>query len=218
MRSTKPGAVKLTIQKFYRVSGGSTQNRGVICDVRLPTLDDSMDISESSLKNAMPYDETDPAEYPRMGTIDAPKIKELAKLSAERVAANPEFAYVRQDIERYNKQKEDKTISLSEKKRLAERKADEDRLSARKKERAARKEKDPIAQEITLQSIEGAAPVAKSTAAVTMEGEGSDAEKSAPIPDFALLETAHIIANMAGIASVAPGNNASKSSPGPYIP
>ena len=199
LRSYKPGAVKLTIQKFYRVSGGSTQNRGVIPDVRLPSLEDYMDIAESELKNAMPYDETEPAGYQRTDTLAGPKLKELAKLSEGRVAASPEFAYVREDIERFKKQKAEKTISLNEQKRLAEKKAEEERDVHRKKERAARKEKDLVAQEITLESIDGtsagAAPPAKSTAAVTIESENADYEKAPPTPDFVLGETIRILAD-----------------------
>lgn len=198
LRSYKPGAVKLTIQKFYRVSGGSTQNRGVIPDVKLPSLEDYMDIAESELKNAMPYDETDPASYQRTESVGAPKLKELAKASTERVSSNPEFAYVREDIERYKKQKAEKTISLNEKRRLSEKKADEERDQQRKKERAARKEKDLTAAEITLQSIDDGKPPMKSTAAVTMEGEGGagDYEKAPPVPDFVLGETIKILADM----------------------
>ncbi len=217
MRSYNPGAVKLTIQKFYRVSGGSTQNRGVIPDVKLPSLEDYMDIAESALKNAMPYDETDPASFERTESVTAPKNKELARLSAERVAASPEFTYVRSDIERYKKQKEEKTISLNEKKRVAEKKADEDREAQRKKERAARKSKELVATEITLESIDGAEPPKKSTAAVTMEAEGPDYEKAPPVPDFVLEETAHVLADMMTPTNSA-GQNAAKSTPETYIP
>ncbi|MBI3551833.1 MAG: carboxy terminal-processing peptidase [Elusimicrobia bacterium] len=218
LRSYKPGAVKLTIQKFYRVSGGSTQNRGVIPEIHLPSLEDSMDIAESSLKNAMPYDETEAAAFSRTAGLSLPKLKELARLSAERVAANAEFAYVRADIERYKKQKEEKTISLSEKKRLAEKKADEDRASARKKERAARKEKELVAQEITLESIDGAEPPKKSTAAVTMEAEGPDYEKAPPTPDYVLEDAGHILADMMGALPLSSSNNAAKATPDTYIP
>jgi carboxyl-terminal processing protease len=196
LRSYNPGAVKLTIQKFYRVSGGSTQNRGVIPDVRLPSIEDYMDIAESELKNAMPYDDIPPASYQATGSVTPLKLRDLARFSAERVAVDPEFIYTRDDIERFKKQKEEKTISLNEKKRLAEKKADEDREAQRKKERAQRKEKELVSQEITLESIDGEAPPVKSTAAVTMEGEGPDYEKSPPAPDFVLQETVRILADM----------------------
>src|SRR5204862_453048 len=51
------GALKLTIQKFYRISGGSTQNKGVVPDIQLPSTLDYRKVAESALKNAMPYDE-----------------------------------------------------------------------------------------------------------------------------------------------------------------
>jgi len=216
MRSYNPGAVKLTIQKFYRVSGGTTQNRGVIPDVHLPSLEDYMDIAESALKYAMPYDETEPASYEKTPFINQSKVKDLVKASGDRVGANPEFAYVKQDIERYKKQKEQKTISLNEKKRLAEKKEDEDRDALRKKERAARKEKPLVAQEITLESIDSQEPPKKSTAAVTLAGEaeGGDYEKAPTIPDFVLEETGRILADMLAPAPSA----AAKSGGEKYIP
>ena len=141
MRSYKPGALKLTIQKFYRISGGSTQDRGVVPDIRLPSVEDYMDITETSLKNHMPYDEIEPAPFRRADWVSSAKLQELSKASSERVASSPEFSYVREDIERYKQRKEDKFVSLNEAKRLAEKKADDERSQRRKKERLARKEK-----------------------------------------------------------------------------
>src|SRR5262249_51975574 len=154
----------------YRISGGSTQNRGVIPDIHLPAIADQMDVTETSLKNALPYDDVEPAQYARLDYVTAGKIKELTRSSAERVAGSREFNWVREDIERYKKQKEQKTITLNEAKRLEEKKEEEARAAARKKERAAHKAQDLTATEITLESLAGggAKTVAKSTAAVTM--------------------------------------------------
>ncbi|MGH2930631.1 MAG: carboxy terminal-processing peptidase, partial [Solirubrobacteraceae bacterium] len=88
-RSYKPGALKITVQKFYRVSGGSTQNRGVIPDIHLPSAGDISDVTEAAQKDALPYDEIAPAVYDRAGTVDG-LIPALAKASAKRVAASQE--------------------------------------------------------------------------------------------------------------------------------
>jgi carboxyl-terminal processing protease len=205
LRSFKPGAVKLTIQKFYRVSGGSTQHRGVIPDIRLPALADYMDITETALKHPLPYDEVEPAVHQRLDFVTAPKVKELAKLSSERTSASPEFGYVREDIERYKKQKEEKTISLNEKKRLEEKKAEEARTTARKKERAARKSAGLAFTEITLEQIDTGKPPVVSTGTLTTQNEGpedgpaagsAEYDKAPPAPDYVMEETVHVVSDI----------------------
>src|SRR6187401_3719702 len=62
-RSQEDGALKLTIQKFYRVAGGSTQLHGVASDIVLPSLTDLPEFGEGSLKNCLPYDEVPKARY-----------------------------------------------------------------------------------------------------------------------------------------------------------
>ncbi|MFA6002744.1 MAG: carboxy terminal-processing peptidase [Elusimicrobiota bacterium] len=206
MRAFKPGSLKLTIQKFYRISGGSTQNRGVVPDIKLPTPADYMDLTESSLKNALPYDEVDPAPYQKMD-LAAPYIAQLQRTSAARVAGSPEFAYVREDIERFRKQQKDKTISLNEAKRLAEKKADAERVKARKAERAARKQIKPKEVEITLASIDGKAPpaapaVQTSTAAKSADpASEEDADKDPSAPDAPLDESLRILSDWAAWAA-----------------
>ncbi len=211
-RNYKPGALKITVQKFYRVSGGSTQNRGVIPDIHLPSAGDISDVTEAAQKDALPYDEIEPAAYDRAGSVDG-KIAPLAKASADRVAASKEFAWVREDLERWEKQKKDKTLSLNEKKRLAERQADEDRIAARKKERLALKEKPPTFDEITLAMLDGKAKTPEtSTGTVTAPSldEDDDYERSPDAPDAVLNETLRIAADLA--ASVSPGATAYHSS------
>lgn len=196
LKTFKPGAVKLTIQKFYRISGGSTQNRGVLPDIGLPSLADYMDATESSLKNAMPYDEVEPAQYERVDMVTAAKIKNLQAASTQRQGVSPEFTYLREDIERFKKQKEEKTISLNEKKRIEEKEAEEARAQVRKKERASRKAGVSNVSEITLESIDKAAPPAKSTATLAMQPDEGDYEKAPPVPDFILDESVHIVADL----------------------
>lgn len=204
LRSFKPGAVKLTIQKFYRVSGGSTQHHGVTPDIKLPSLDDYMDMTESALHNPLPYDEVEPADFHKLDFVTPTKTKELEKLSADRVAKDPEFAYVREDIERFKKQKEDKVISLNEQKRQDEKKADEARNTGRKKERAARKTAALAFTDVTLEQIDGGKAPVKSTTTLTVQNDGPtdpsapDYEKAPPTPDYVLEETVHVVSDMVG--------------------
>ncbi|MDD5656473.1 MAG: carboxy terminal-processing peptidase, partial [Elusimicrobia bacterium] len=199
MRAFKPGSLKLTIQKFYRVTGGSTQDRGVIPDIRLPSMMDLMDITESALKNALPYDEITPAPFRRLDAVK-PVLKRLTEDCAERVAASPEFDYIREDMERYKKQQADKTISLDENARRAEKKAEDDRLAARKAARLARKKPKLAEIDITLAAIDGVAPPAPpatSTATKAAAGPADEDEevKDPSAPDVALEESLRVVSD-----------------------
>jgi carboxyl-terminal processing protease len=190
-RGGNPGALKLTIQKFYRVSGASTQNRGVKPDIVLPSITDAMDSSESSLDNALPYDEVPAVQYNRTNSVSG-SLPGLKAASAARVAASGEFGYVRQDMELLTKQKADKNISLNEKKRLAELDERNKRDEARKKERLAHKTPEPKTETLTVEDTPPpATPPSKSTA--TAEG---DYEKAPPAPDVELDEGLHILADL----------------------
>ncbi len=180
----KAGGLRLTIQKFYRVSGGSTQNRGVIPDIVLPSLDDYLDLSESSLPNAMAYDHISPASYKPGNAVTLPEIARLAAASADRVAASPDFKFVRQDIALYLERKKDKTVSLNYARRLAERKEDEARKTGRNKERSARGIPPLSVTDITLQDIESGKPlVLNSTAAMGVDySTGTLPGASVPAP------------------------------------
>lgn len=205
LQSYKPGSLKLTIQKFYRVSGGSTQNRGVIPDIRLPSLADQMDGTETSLKNALPYDEVEPARYQKLDLV-APALGELQKTSLQRVNSSPEFAWVREDVERFKRQQQDKMISLNESARREEKKFDEERLTQRKKDRSARKNISFEAREITLDSIDGKPPPAKPKAKMAKkedaETEDEGYAKAPPAPDLFLDESLRIVADLANLTTL----------------
>jgi len=114
------GALKLTINQFYRVNGDSTQNQGVQSDITLPSLIDHMDLGESSLDNALAFDHVPAAGYtPEKRTTDS-VISQLQKSSAARVTKNPDFQNTSQDIARYLKKKNLKAVSLNLEKRKAD--------------------------------------------------------------------------------------------------
>ncbi len=223
-RSHKPGALKLTIQKFYRISGGSTQNRGVLPDIHIPFYGDLSESTESSQKNALPYDEIEPTPYDRLATLQA-HLSALAKASTTRVESSREFQWIKEDMSRWVKQKKDKVfpgmekrassnmsrwvkqkkdkeLSLNEKVRLAERKTEEDRQSARKKERAARKEKPYAFEDITLAILDGKTPAVSSTTVVSrpadspLDEEEPGYERAPEAPDAVLDETLLIAADL----------------------
>ena len=109
------GALKLTISKFYRVNGDSTQNKGVPSDVVLPSLLNHRDIGEDSLDNALAFDRMGRAGYtPYSGQVTDDMKKELATRSSTRVKQNREFGQVRDAIEKFEERKNRKKISLNE--------------------------------------------------------------------------------------------------------
>ncbi|MGO8930597.1 MAG: carboxy terminal-processing peptidase [Limisphaerales bacterium] len=218
-----PGALKLTIKEFFRPSGTSTQLKGVIPDIVLPSVaNESKDIGEIALENPLPCETITNVPYDRFDLVE-PYLPELRKQSAQRVAADKEFAYVREDIEQFKKHQADKTISLNEEQRLKEQEEVEALLKARDKERLARPEPPEKVYELTLKqaALPGLPPpvtktnaalaklsaipgaglpgastnsVVASTGAAPGEPGLDDAEaEKPPAPDETLVETEHIL-------------------------
>lgn len=150
---SNPGKLKLTVQKFYRIAGGSTQKKGVIPDITLPSLLDYPEIGEASLPNCLPYDEIPKADYQTVNLV-APYLAELKQKSAARVAASTDFAYVKEDIDFLKKKLADKTISLNEQKRLKEKETLLAQRAARKKERSQRSTAKDKVYELTLEMLD----------------------------------------------------------------
>jgi len=151
--SSDAGALKLTIQKFYRIAGGSTQLKGVTSDIRLPSLYDHPDLGESALKNPLPYDEVNPVAFGKIANHPL-FIKELKDHSAARVSADPEFRYITDDLTLLKKKIAENKISLNEKVRRAEL---ADQKSIQEKRTAARdKVKQPVQKvyDITLDNAD----------------------------------------------------------------
>jgi carboxyl-terminal processing protease len=120
------GSIQFTIAKFYRINGGSTQHRGVLPDISFPTAVDPEDWGESREKNALPWDQIPKAKYQALGNLSA-DLTYLTSLHSERVKGNREFNYLLDDIAVYQKEKDDKTISL----KLDERKAKREERKAK---------------------------------------------------------------------------------------
>ncbi|MEL0658454.1 carboxy terminal-processing peptidase [Psychromonas arctica] len=118
------GSVQYTIAKFYRINGGSTQNKGVIPDITFPTAIDPKDTGESLANNALPWDNVKSAKYKKVDDLQE-KIKELTLDHKKRIKNEIEFSYLANDINEYLLEKDKTSISLVEKDRVAEREASE---------------------------------------------------------------------------------------------
>jgi carboxyl-terminal processing protease len=108
------GQVKLTRSKFYRISGESTQHRGVLPDITFPDFYDAYDdIGESSLDGALPWDTVRPVEFRTYFPIQAflPKLRELHEA---RAAESPDFQYMIDQIERTRQLREREMLPLNE--------------------------------------------------------------------------------------------------------
>src|SRR6184192_3198160 len=153
-RSHKDGALKLTIQKFYRVAGGSTQLHGVASDIVLPSLTDLPEFAEGALKNCLPYNEVPKAKYAKWSDTHSLFIDQLQRRSAERVQNTTEFHYVMEDMERLRHKLNDNRISLNEDVRRKEIQDDKLRKETRAKERLARHEEEPRIYRVTLDTVD----------------------------------------------------------------
>jgi carboxyl-terminal processing protease len=153
-RSPDDGALKLTIQKFYRVAGGSTQLHGVASDIVLPSLTDLPEFGEGALKNSLPYDEVPPARYSKWSDTHSLFLDQLKHRSAERVQGTAEFHYVMEDVERLQQKLKDNRISLNEDVRRKEIQDDKLRKETRAKERLARHEEEPRIYRVTLDTVD----------------------------------------------------------------
>jgi carboxyl-terminal processing protease len=137
----KAGYLKVTIQKFYRPSGSSTQMDGVVPSIVLPSIIDALEVGEAYLDNALPHDRIRPA--PDFKSLDAqalfmPKLKEL---SQERVKASQDFTYVIQDIMKAKERLKENTVSLNKaarEKELAESDVQKKERNAERRERFAK--------------------------------------------------------------------------------
>ena len=113
------GQIKLTESKFYRVSGDSTQHRGVLPDITLPSIYNVEDIGESSQEYALPWDQVRAIPVPRHGNF-APLLDELRTRYESRAAADPDHVFLLKELELNRQRREKKELSLNLEKRRQE--------------------------------------------------------------------------------------------------
>jgi carboxyl-terminal processing protease len=113
--SNDAGALKLTVQKFYRVAGGSTQLHGVSSDVVLPSLSDNSEIGESALEHPLPYDEVEPAAIDVANNHKQLFIDDLKKRSSNRIAQDQSFQDILADAKELRDRLKSNRLSLNEK-------------------------------------------------------------------------------------------------------
>ena len=141
------GQVKLTIAQFFRVSGGSTQNKGVVPDISFPASVDASEFGESTYDNALPWTRIASVPHTSYGNF-APLLPKLETLHTTRVANDKEFQWWSDDVAQFRAERAKKSISLNENERRAER----DTEDAKRKQRQAERKSlgldlDPLADD-----------------------------------------------------------------------
>ncbi|HCN77240.1 MAG TPA: tail-specific protease [Verrucomicrobiales bacterium] len=137
-KKDRAGNLKVTIQKFYRIAGGSTQLKGVEPDLVLPSIRDVLDIGESSTENPLPYDTIPARKYNLVSQHPLP-VAELSSRLAARLGANPEFQYILDESKRLKERidRNSVAINLSQRQQeTAENKARREKQEAERAERA----------------------------------------------------------------------------------
>ncbi|MGF7217297.1 carboxyl-terminal processing protease [Spirosoma lacussanchae] len=129
----KVGQVKMTIQKFYRINGSSTQHRGVTPDIELPSAFSAEEYGESSQPSALPWDQINATRYEQSRGIDDKILTRLRTRFDQRLKSDPELKQLAQDLADFRKAKENTVVSLLESKRRKEREEAERKRAAASK-------------------------------------------------------------------------------------
>ena len=184
------GQLTLTIGKFYRVNGGSTQHRGVIPDIVLPSAIDAQTIGESSRDRALPWDQIAATRFQTSQPLDA-AIAELTRYENTELAGDPDMRHLEASIKDIDQLRSRKKISLN--------------LMARKKERES-EQRVQLARENTRRSAQGLPPVAS-----------LDELKPDEQPDVLLQTAARVASEYSRISNASQGL-LTQSSPGGTTP
>ena len=195
---TNTGAAKLTVQKFYLPNGSSTQMKGVIPDVTLPSIDDFLPIGEASLPHALVWDEIKSTSF-KSRTLAPTFVKPLLQSSHERQNSLEEFAYLKKNIDWFKERQEQKTISLNLEQRQVLKQTDEEFKKKMDAERDTLAKANYVTRVVKLDSVlqtEASAPkVATATPAVDdPDGDGPDADSQSKL-DVHLRETLRILSD-----------------------
>jgi carboxyl-terminal processing protease len=187
------GQVKLTVAQFFRVNGGSTQHRGVEPDIVFPSLIDPAQWGESAIDNALPWTEIAPVAIERRGEF-GPLIPLLEQRHEQRVADDAEFQYLLEDVRIAEERRANRTLSLLESRRRAERDADIARAAARREAREAASGQTAAARAAAVARAEREARLDDGLTADERPIDARDEDAPEP-PDVLAIEGANILAD-----------------------
>jgi carboxyl-terminal processing protease len=170
------GQLTVTIGKYYRVTGDSTQHRGVEPDITLPSLLSTEDVGESTRDSALPWDRINAARF-TPEPAEAPVISLLSKVHERRIANNPDFVALMADVEALERLRSQREISLNLEQRRAERDAEDAERLARENARRVARGLEPLADIGALDAAE--APDAVLDEAVEIAADAAELPKTA---------------------------------------
>jgi len=177
------GELKLTLAKFYRVSGQSTQHQGVLPDIGYPSIIDTKEIGESALPEAMTYDTIKPAIKPAVDPFK-PFLAQLQSRHDVRSAKDAEFVFIEEKLALAKKLMSEKTVSLNE--------------AERRKQHA-----DIEAKQLALENVRRKAKGEEPLKELKKEDEDAlpaEDDKTKPEDDAYLAETGRILLDYLGLS------------------
>lgn len=192
----KPGAAKLTIQKYYLPNGASTQKRGVVPDIALPSIDDFLEIGEAREPNALVWDEINSTPFEGK-PLNQAFVAPLLSASQQRQQSLDEFALLKRNIDWFRIKTEQKTVSLNLELRRSEKTTNEAQSKEFESAYAAMAKTDFPKREIKLDAVlaekEPPAPEPDPAAA---EGDTDAVDPAAAAKfDVHLRETLRVVAD-----------------------
>jgi carboxyl-terminal processing protease len=206
------GQLKVTESKFYRISGDSTQHRGVVPDISFPSLLQHDEIGESAYDNALDWDRIAPIRYRDYGAVSS-ILPILAKRHSERAMDNPDFQYILDQQVLAEDIRSEELVSLNETERRVEREQQEaDYLAIENTRRLAKGEsllssldelldEEPSdAIEVTENAVTDSSVLQESAAGAVDDGDEADDSDD---PDALAVETARILADAINLRSPA---------------
>ena len=186
------GQLKMTIAQFFRVDGGSTQHKGVSPDVKFPVTLDATEYGESAYDNALPWAQIAPADYKSEADF-APLLPLLQRQHDARATTDREFRWWGEDVAEYRKQRAEKTISLNE----ATRRAERERQDARRKQREAERKAAGLAADDRNSDGDDGLQADERDPVAEAARERENEER----PDPLLREAAHVLADAIDVLS-----------------
>jgi carboxyl-terminal processing protease len=187
------GELKMTVQEFFRINGGSTQIKGVTPDVAFPGNGDAKDFGESTYDNALPWTHIAPADYKVEGNVKA-YLPRLESLHAARVAQSPSWKLMLDELNQYKAMRDQTMVSLNFAKREAERKQLDAIQTGFRARQKAIDGGDAYLKDEDSALDDGLDPGERSLK--TELQQEKDAKKA---PDAQLREAAHIVADEVGL-------------------
>jgi carboxyl-terminal processing protease len=195
------GQLKITESKFYRISGESTQHRGVVPDVTFPSLYDAEEIGESALDHALNWDKINSVRHHRYNDMSQ-SVPTLDQKFVERSAVNPDFVYLEDQVKLVQESRELKALPLNEKARIAMRESQEEKALVIENKRRKSKgeelltsldeEDEEVAEENSDDATEDAVESSDSDIAHADIADSEEAEEDKQ-PDVLLTEAGNVL-------------------------